>query len=52
MRTGLGVTADILLVLGLIGAIFDIVNGAIQRDKLRDAINKVSNITPHVLCVH
>jgi len=38
---GIAVTADILLVLGLIGAIFDIINGAIQRDKLRDAINSL-----------
>ncbi|KAI0798221.1 hypothetical protein C8Q75DRAFT_40655 [Abortiporus biennis] len=37
---GIGVTADILLVFGVIGAIFDIINGAIQRDQLCDAINK------------
>ncbi|KAI0798224.1 hypothetical protein C8Q75DRAFT_40757 [Abortiporus biennis] len=37
---GLGVTADILLVLGAIGALYDIINGAIQRSKLRDAINE------------
>ncbi|KAH8822204.1 hypothetical protein DL96DRAFT_1748326 [Flagelloscypha sp. PMI_526] len=36
---GLGVTADILLALGIIGAIYDIINGAIQRDKLREQIN-------------
>ncbi|KAL0945738.1 hypothetical protein HGRIS_014883 [Hohenbuehelia grisea] len=38
---GLGVTADILLVLGVLGAIYDIINGAIQREKLRDAINSL-----------
>ncbi|KAL0570071.1 hypothetical protein V5O48_011889 [Marasmius crinis-equi] len=38
---GLGVTADILLVLGLLGAIFDLIDGAIQRSKLRDAINEL-----------
>ncbi|EAU82447.2 hypothetical protein CC1G_08198 [Coprinopsis cinerea okayama7 len=38
---GLGITADILLVLGLIGAIYDIINGAVQREKLRDAINEL-----------
>ncbi|THH34167.1 hypothetical protein EUX98_g49 [Antrodiella citrinella] len=38
---GLAVTADILLVFGIIGAIFDIINGAIQRDKLRDAITQL-----------
>jgi len=35
------VTSDILLVLGAIGAIFDIIEGAILRSKLRDSINKV-----------
>lgn len=39
--SGLAVTSDILLALGLIGAIFDIVNGAIQKSKLQDAINSV-----------
>ena len=38
---GIAVTADILLILGALGAIYDIINGAIQRDKLRDSINKV-----------
>lgn len=41
LLAGLAVTGDILLVLGIIGAIFDIINGAIQREKLRDAINQV-----------
>ncbi|KAJ7813989.1 hypothetical protein B0H14DRAFT_2851492 [Mycena olivaceomarginata] len=36
---GIGVTADILLVLGLIGAVYDIINGAIQREKLQESIN-------------
>ncbi|KAJ8696996.1 hypothetical protein PTI98_006813 [Pleurotus ostreatus] len=38
---GLAVTSDILLALGIIGAIFDIVNGAVQRSKLRDAIDRL-----------
>ncbi|KAF9501355.1 hypothetical protein BDN71DRAFT_695471 [Pleurotus eryngii] len=38
---GLAVTSDILLALGVIGAIFDIVNGAVQRSKLRDAIDRL-----------
>jgi hypothetical protein len=38
---GLAATADIMLVLGVIGAIFDIIDGAIQRSKLRDAINSL-----------
>ncbi|KAH8797303.1 hypothetical protein DL96DRAFT_997975 [Flagelloscypha sp. PMI_526] len=38
---GLAVTADILVALGIIGAIYDIINGAIQRDKLREQINKL-----------
>ena len=38
---GLEVTGDILLVLGGIGLIFDAIEGAIQRSKLRDAINSV-----------
>jgi hypothetical protein len=36
---------DILLVLGVIGVIFDAIEGAIQRAKLREAINSV---IPHV----
>jgi hypothetical protein len=38
---GLEVTGDILLVLGVLQAIFDLIDGAIQRSKLRDAINSV-----------
>ncbi|KAJ8520443.1 hypothetical protein ONZ45_g2738 [Pleurotus djamor] len=52
---GLAVTSDILLALGVIGAIFDIVNGAIQRSKLRDSINdlfesriKIKQVLAHI----
>ncbi|KAI0798261.1 hypothetical protein C8Q75DRAFT_709460 [Abortiporus biennis] len=38
---GLGITTDALLVLGVIGALYDIINGAVQRDQLRSAICKL-----------
>ncbi|KAF7353964.1 hypothetical protein MVEN_01082800 [Mycena venus] len=38
---GLAVTANILLIMGVIGAIFDAISGAIQRSQLRDAINSL-----------
>ncbi|EIN12226.1 hypothetical protein PUNSTDRAFT_96924 [Punctularia strigosozonata HHB-11173 SS5] len=38
---GIAVTTDILLVLGIIGAIFDAISGAVQRSQLRDAINSL-----------
>ncbi|KAF9224617.1 hypothetical protein BS17DRAFT_780164 [Gyrodon lividus] len=36
---GLGVTAELELVLAAIEAIYALINGAIQREKMRDAIN-------------
>ena len=41
---GLAVTGDVLLVLGILGAIFDAIVGAAMRSKLRDSINKVSEL--------
>ncbi|KAF8878193.1 hypothetical protein BD779DRAFT_1789303 [Infundibulicybe gibba] len=38
---GIAVTGNILLVLGVIGLIFDAIAGAINRAKLREAINSV-----------
>ncbi|KAF8878185.1 hypothetical protein BD779DRAFT_1217878 [Infundibulicybe gibba] len=38
---GIAVTSQILLVLGVIGLIFDAIMGAVNRAKLRDAINSL-----------
>ncbi|KAG6854011.1 hypothetical protein C0991_011498 [Blastosporella zonata] len=40
-RTGMGITSSILMVLGIVGLIFDAISGAIQRSQLRDAINSL-----------
>ena len=48
---GIAVTSDILITIAVFGAIFDAIEGAVIRSKLRDSINKVGKIRCYILCL-